>query len=197
VRRWLAAAALLLALAGLAAGCSIPTQSDPNSIPASKVPSHLLDPHLPTTTTTQPKSLVAVQVYFINSLTQLLQSEQRYVPFPAPLASVINQLLQGPAADETPGVRTAIPNDVTLNSVDTAPGNVVVVNLNSAFLQTIGTDAELAVGQIVATVAAAKGTGTGVVFEIDGQRVPVLIANGTEVSGPVYLIQFLSSSSPA
>ena len=74
---------------------------------------------------------------------------------------------------------------------------VVVVNMNSAFGQITGTDLSLAVGQIVATVAAAKGTGTGVVFEIDGQRTAVPIANGTEVSGPVYLIQFLSSSSPA
>jgi len=196
VRR-LAAAALLLALAGVATGCSIPTQGDPSSIPASKVPSNLLDPHLPTTTTTQPKSLVSVQVYFINASTQQLQSEQRYVASPAPLASVITAMLQGPAADETPGVYTAIPSDVAVNSANTAPGNIVVVNMNSAFGQITGTDLSLAVGQIVATVAAAKGTGTGVVFEIDGQRTAVPIANGTEVSGPVYLIQFLSSSSPA
>jgi len=197
VRRRPAAAVLLVVLAGIATGCSIPTQSDPNSIPASKVPSHLLDPQLPTTTTTQPKSLVSVQVYFINSSTQLLQAEQRYVASPAPLASVITAMLQGPAADETPGVYTAIPSDVAVNSANTAPGNIVVVNMNSAFGQITGTDLSLAVGQIVATVAAAKGTGTGVVFEIDGQRTAVPIANGTEVSGPVYLIQFLSSSSPA
>jgi hypothetical protein len=197
VRRRLAAAALLLALAGVAAGCSIPTQNDPSSIPASKVPSNLLDPHLPTTTTTQPKSLVSVQVYFINASTQQLQSEQRYIASPAPLASVITALLQGPAADETPGVYTAIPSDVVVNSANTAPGNVVVVNMNSAFGQITGTDAELAVGQIVATVAAAKGNGTGVVFEIDGQRVPVPIANGSEVNGPVYLIQFLGTPPPA
>ena len=195
--RRLAAAALLLALAGVATGCSIPTQGDPSSIPASKVPSNLLDPHLPTTTTTQPKSLVSVQVYFINSSTQLLQAEQRYVASPAPLASVITAMLQGPAADETPGVYTAIPSDVVVNSANTAPGNVVVVNMNSAFGQITGTDAELAVGQIVATVAAAKGNGTGVVFEIDGQRVPVPIANGSEVNGPVYLIQFLGTPPPA
>jgi spore germination protein GerM len=195
VRRW-PAAALLLALAGVATGCSIPTQSDPSSIPASKVPSHLLDPHLPTTTTTQPKALVSVQVYFINSSTQQLQSEQRYVASPAPLASVITAMLQGTAADET-DVYTAIPSDVAVLSANTEPGNVVVVNMNSAFGQITGTDAELAVGQIVATVAAAKGNGTGVIFEIDGQRAAVPIANGSEVNGPVYVIQFLGVPSPA
>jgi len=106
-------------------------------------------------------------------------------------------LLLGPAADETPGVYTAIPNDVAVNSANTEPGNIVVVNMNTAFGQITGTDAELAVGQIVATVAAAKGNGTGVVFEIDGQRVPVPIANGSEVNGPVYLIQFLGTPPPA
>ena len=201
--RRLAAAALLLALAGVATGCSIPTQGDPSSIPASKVPSNLLDPHLPTTTTTQPKSLVSVQVYFINASTQQLQSEQRYVASPAPLASVITALLQGPAADETPGVYTAIPSDVVVNSANTAPGNVVVVNMNSAFGQITGTDAELAVGQIVATVAneigfsSNNGLGPGVIFEIDGQRTSVPVATGSEVNGPVYLIQYLGTPGPA
>jgi spore germination protein GerM len=89
-------------------------------------------------------------------------------------------------------VQTAIPTDVSVLSTNTAPGNVVVVNMNNAFGQITGVDAELAVGQIVATVAAASGLGTGVVFEIEGQRIPVPIANGlSEVNGPVYLIQFL------
>ena len=52
----------------------------------------------------------------------------------------------------------------------TAAGNIVTVNMNSAFGEITGTDTELAVGQIVATVAAENGNGTGVLFEIDGQR---------------------------
>ena len=67
--------ASLLAVAGLAvvAGCAIPTQSAPSTIAPSKVPFNLLDPHLPTTTTTQPKpsSLVPVKVFFLNSSNQL------------------------------------------------------------------------------------------------------------------------------
>lgn len=188
----LAAVAMLAALGAAASACSIPTQGDPSSIPASKVPFNLLDPHPPTTTTTQPKALVSVQVFFINASTQQLQAEQRYVASPAPLTSIITAMLGGPAENEN-DVYTAIPSDVSVLSTNTAPGNVIIVNMNNAFVQITGVDAQLAVGQIVATVATANGLdkNTGVVFEIDGQRTPVPIANGSEVNGPVYLIQFL------
>jgi hypothetical protein len=36
-----------------------------------------------------------------------------------------------------------------------------------------------------------EGDSTGVLFEIEGQRTSVPIANGSQVSGPVYLIDFL------
>ena len=67
--------------------------------------------------------------------------------------------------------------------------------MNSAFGEFTGTDTELAVGQIVATVAAENGNSTGVLFEIDGQRTSVPVANGSEVAGPVYVIDFLTAPS--
>ena len=73
----------------------------------------------------------------------------------------------------------------------TTAGNIVTVNMNSAFDEINGTDTELAVGQIVATVAAANGNGTGMLFQIEGQRTSVPVANGSEVAGPVYVIDFL------
>jgi len=42
----------------------------------------------------------------------------------------------------------------------------------------------------VATVAAETGAGTGVLFEIEGQHTSVPVANGSEVAGPVYLLDF-------
>ena len=74
----------------------------------------------------------------------------------------------------------------------TSQGGVVTVNMNTDFGQITGTSTELAVAQIVATVAAENGLGTGVIFEIEGQRTSVPIANGSQVAGPVYLIEFLS-----
>ena len=42
--------------------------------------------------------------------------------------------------------------------------------MNTAFGQITGNNTELAVAQIVATVATENGLATGVIFEIDGQR---------------------------
>jgi len=194
-RRLVALAVLVTAFA--AAGCSIPTQSAPSTVAPSKVPFNLLDPHPSTTTTTQPKapSYVSVKVFFINGATQQLQAEPRYVQPPAPLTSILTAMLQGPtSAEMASGVFTAIPSNVTVLTAATTAPNVVTVNMNQAFSQIQGTNTELSVAQVVATVAAENGLGTGVIFEIDGQRTSVPIANASLVAGPVYLIQFLSAA---
>ena len=73
----------------------------------------------------------------------------------------------------------------------TAQAGIVTVNMNAAFGAITGTNIELAVGQVVATVGAENGPTTGVLFEIDGQRISVPIANGSQVNSPVYLYDFL------
>jgi hypothetical protein len=192
-RRLALSGVLLAAVAFLAAGCAIPTQSAPSAVAPSKVPFDLLDPHLPTTTTTLPKpsSLVPVKVFFLNSSSQLT-SAQRVVAAPAPLTAIITSMLAGPTRTETgQGISTAIPSNVAVISTTAAAG-IVTVNMNAAFGAITGSSIELAVAQIVATVATQVGLNTGVVFEIEGQRTSVPIANGSQVSEPVYLIEFLS-----
>jgi spore germination protein GerM len=194
VRRRGAVPALLL-VAFVAAGCAIPTQSAPSTMGPSKVPFNLLNPHLPTTTTTQPKpsSLVPVKVFFLNSTNQL-EPVQRVVAAPAPLTAIITSMLAGPGVAETrQGISTAIPSDVDVIST-TTQGNIVTVNMNDAFAQITGNSIELAVAQIVATVANENGPTTGVLFEIDGQLVSVPIANGSQVADPVYLVEFLPAA---
>jgi spore germination protein GerM len=176
----------------VAAGCAIPTQGSPSTMAPSKVPFNLLDPHLPTTTTTLPKptSLVPVKVFFLNAGNELT-SAQRVVAAPAPLAAVITSMLAGPTkAETTQGLTTAIPSNVSVLST-TAQAGIVTVNMNAAFGAITGTNIELAVGQVVATVGAENGPTTGVLFEIDGQRISVPIANGSQVNSPVYLYDFL------
>ncbi len=184
----------LCAIAVVAAGCSIPTQSGPVAISSSHVPFGLLNPQPATTTTTQPKpsSLVPVMIYLL-SPTQQLQAVQRVVETPASLTSVITSMLAGPtSAESASGLTTAIPNSVVVESAATTPGgSSITVDFNTAFSQIIGTSAELAVAQVVATIAAQNGLGTGVIFEIDGQRTSVPIASGASVAGPVYLLQFV------
>jgi spore germination protein GerM len=183
-----------LALLGLVtAGCAIPTESGPSGIAPSHVPFNLLSPVLPTTTTTQPRasSLVPVKIYLLASSGQLTGVD-RVVQSPAPLASVITALLAGPSSSEVDNhMSTAIPNNVTVLSATPSAQGVVTVNFNDAFGLITGTAAEQAVSQVVATVATQVGLGTGVIFEISGQRTSVPIASGAQVPGPVYLLQFI------
>jgi hypothetical protein len=187
-RRILALVALPLAVAA----CAVPTQNGPSTIAPSHVPFNLLNPTPPTTSTTQPNpsSLVPVKIYYL-SPTQQLQSVNRVVVLPAALTSVISALVAGPTSSETSnGITTAIPNNVMVLTA-VAQGSMVTVNFNDAFGQITGTSTELAVSQVVATIAAQNGLSTGVIFEIDGQRTSVPIASGAQVPGPVYLLQFV------
>jgi spore germination protein GerM len=192
-RRAVLGALALVALLG--AACSIPTQGSPVSIAPSKVPFSLLNPNPPTTTTTLPKSLVPVKVFFLNSnANNQLTPADRVVASPALLSAILDDLIAGPSSSEQNiGLTTAIPNNVAVLSA-TANGNIVTVNFNSAFGSFIGTATEEAVAQVVSTVANANGFGTGVIFEIDGVRTSVPIANGSQEPGPVYVLQFLSGA---
>jgi hypothetical protein len=192
-RRRVAIGVLLVGL--LAAGCAIPTESGPRTIAPDHVPFNLLSPYRPTTTTTQPSlsSLVPVKVFFL-APDQDLQSVERVVISPAPMIAVIGALLAGPTSSEAAkGSTTDIPDNVHVLSVSTQ-GNVVTVNFNDAFALITGEATELAVSQVVATVAAQDGLSTGVDFEINGQPTSVPIASGAEVPGPVYLLQFIPGS---
>jgi len=192
-RRHSPAAAACALLAVLATACAIPTQQGPSTIAPNKVPFDLLSPVPPAaTTTTQPKpsSYVPVKVYLLNA-NQDLEPVDRVVVSPAPLQSVLNALLAGPtSSDAHKGISTAIPDDVDVLSA-LQVGSLITVNFNNAFAEISGTNSELAVAQVVATVAAQDGANVGVIFEIAGQRTSVPIASGAEVPGPVYLLQFV------
>jgi spore germination protein GerM len=137
---------------------------------------------------------VTVKVFYLNSkANDQLQPVVRYVSSPAPLISIINALLAGPSSgDSAAGLTTALPTDVAVLSAAATAPNVVTVNFNDAFGQITGTATEQAVAQVVATVANETGATTGVTFEIEGQHTSVPVANGSQVAGPVYLLDFLN-----
>ena len=195
-RRGAVCAALLVGGLALAA-CGIPTQQAPSSISSSHVPVGLTNPG-GGTPPTQPKAKSEVQVTI-----SLLDSDNalapvyRYVQVPAPLDAILTAMLGGPTQnEENDGLYTAIPSDVAVLSVPPSQGSVVTVNFNDAFGEITGSDAGLAVAQVVATVVAWKGKpGTSVLFEIDGQPNSVPTSSGAQVSGPVFLWQVIPTSS--
>jgi Sporulation and spore germination len=184
-----------IVIAGLViAGCAIPTQGTPSAIPASHVPSGLLNPQLPTTTTTQPKAAVQVKIFLLGPNRRLVE-ETRVAPVPAPLKLVVIQLLGGPLQkEEREGISTAIPSSVHLISA-TLSNNppLATVNFNQAFGEITGSSTELAVAQVVFTVVTASTLDTGVIFQIDGQTISVPMAGGGQVPSPVYLSQYLAN----
>jgi spore germination protein GerM len=183
--------ALLVVLGLAGAGCGIPTQQGPNTILPNQVPFGLLSSEPPSTTTTQPRlsSLVPVKIYLLTR-DQQLTAVERYVFSPAPLNSVLAALVSGPtASDSSSGLTSAVPSDVTILGAQLV-GSSVTVNLSSSYSSVTGASAEQAAAQIVATVVAQDGLGTGVLFEIDGQHINVQVASGAMVPGPVYLLQF-------
>ena len=186
--------ALLVGVAFLAAGCAIPTQSAPSTMPPSKVPFDLLDPHLPTTTTTQPKpsSLVPVKVFFLNATSQLT-SAPRVVAAPAPLTAIITSMLAGPTRTETTsqGLTTAIPSNVAVISATHLGGHrhrehERRLRLDHREQHRTGGGADRRHRH-----RRRRGTTPGVVFEVEGERTSVPIANGSQVNGPVYILEFL------
>jgi hypothetical protein len=187
-----------LVIAGLAvAGCAIPTQSVPSAIPPGHVPFGLLNHQLPTTTTTQTAS-VPVKIFLVDASHRLV-GVTRVVQIPAPLKSVIIQLLGGPSQkDQSAHISTAIPKSVTVISATlTKNPPIATVNFNQSFGGILGSATELAVAQVVFTVVSQTSLSTGVVFEIGGESISVTVASGAQESGPVFLSQFLANAPAA
>jgi hypothetical protein len=184
-----------IVIAGLLiAGCAIPTQGTPSAIPPSRVPFGLLNHQLPTTTTTQPKAAAQVKIFLLGSNRRLVE-ETRVAQVPAPLKSVIIQLLGGPLQkEESERISTAIPSSVHVISATLSKNPpLATVNFNQAFGEITGSSTELAVAQVVFTVVTASTLDTGVIFQIDGQTISVPMAGGGQVPSPVYLSQYLAN----
>ena len=73
----------------------------------------------------------------------------------------------------------------------------MTVNINAAFGEITGNNTELAVARSSPPSPPRTGSAPGSLFEIDGQRTSVPIANGSQVNAPVYLFDFLSAARPA
>jgi len=177
------------------AACGVPV-SAPKPIDHDQVPFALLSPTPPTTTsTTSPsKALVPVSIWLIAANQEPVRVA-RAVPVPATLQAVIEALVGGPSAqDVAAGYSTALPSSLRVLSATTSTSagqSVAVVDFGSGFGLISGSEQVQAVSQVVFTVATYESLTTGVLFEIDGAPIPVPLASGAVVPGPVYAYQFV------
>jgi Sporulation and spore germination len=199
--RRVAAALGLAALVGvLAAGCGIPTNSGPQAIAKSNVPSHLLNPTSPSTSTTlnPPPVGVTEQIFLVDPTLHLVAKNRNIAP-PASLSQVLNALLLGPtAAESLAGIQSFVSGSTSQGSsssnrvVATVADGVATINFVVNPVQVVGsTQPLLAIAQIVYTATGQPGVNS-VLIEIAGLPIDVPTApDGALVSTPVTKAQYL------
>lgn len=195
MRRRLAALAGVMALAcgGVAlAACGIPTEATARAL--SNVPAKVNEPLPVTSTTALPTQAgdVTLTVFFISTDAYLV-AEPRYVKPPASVATAIETLLAGPTTHElyTEGLTSALASDIKLLHTYRV-GTVATVNFTTHFGSLSGNQEVLGVAQVVFTVAGALQPSIGVLFEINGDPIPVPVASGGLTSSPVHESDYAS-----
>lgn len=181
-RRASSLAATGVVLTGLAvvAGCGVPVDHGPTVLSKRSVPFGLLAQSAPATTSPpSAPSTVSTQIFLISSSGQLV-AVTRELPFGAPLAIVLDVLVDGPTdAEAVSGLQSAVPSQTQVLGA-TVSGTIATVDLSGAFTELVGQPQIEAVAQIVFTATGISGI-TEVDFELDGQQVEVPTATGVDV----------------
>ena len=184
-RRGLAVLALVVATAA----CGIPTNGGPTAIAKSNVPSNLLSPASPTTSSsTVPPDVAVPGLIFLAASTGTVAPVSRFITvnttLNATLTELLAALLVGPTPTESAaGLESFLSGEKTKVTAKVA-GGVATVDFTANPIPLVGATQTLAIAQVVFTVTAQPGV-TGVVFQIAGVPLDVPTASGATVSGPV------------
>lgn len=163
MRRWLTVFVLVLL-----AGCGIPVDDAPEAFILPEVGPAVDD--LPTT-----GELAAVPLYLVGG--EGLVRVTRDLPDPIEADVLIGSLLSGVTEPEDrSGLSSSIPSGTELLGLEVAD-RVATVDLSADFASVGGQQEILAIAQIVLTLTELDGI-DGVVFELDGVRTDVPIADG-------------------
>ena len=190
---------LALLIGGLTAACGIPVSSGPKAIAKGDIPSHLLTPTSPSTSTTlNPPVGVTEQIFLVDPTLHLIARNRNIAP-PANLSQVLNALVLGPTTGESSvGIQSFVTGSVNQGSsstnrvVATVTNGLATVDFATSPVQVVGsTQTLLAIAQIVFTATGQPGV-TSVLFQIAGQPIDVPTApDGALVSTPVTRFQYL------
>lgn len=150
VRRAPTAVAAILAAVVIAGSCALPTDDSARSIQNDDV-QEVMHPTSTTSTTAPVGQSRARTLFFIDDDTDVLQEVERQVGLDAGTTDVLNMLSQNP---ETAGLRTAVPQDLTIvgAQLDPASGTLTIeLDQDFASLALTGNELFRAVAQIVVT----------------------------------------------
>ena len=166
-------AVVVAVLALLTAGCGVTTQSSPQALDNSTVPT-VAPP-------TGPTAHIA-DIYLVKG--QKLIPAQRLIADPTTLERILQSLLSGPTSIESgSGLRSALPSTVLLRGV-TVQGDTAHLDLSEGLTGIDTGDQAYAIAQLVYTTTTWRGI-TRMQLMVEGQQVQVPRADGTLTEGPV------------
>ncbi len=164
----------------LLAACGVPTHQKASKVDGKDVPFGLLDQNSGSTTANG--SGEEVSVYFAKD-GRLVASSRRIEP-PVTPERLLDVLNKGPTkSDITAGLRSALPESTSFDSVSVDRGTVRV-DLARPFTALSSTDQTLALAQLVYTLTGRPGIGS-VRFTLQGATTEVPRANGSLTSNRV------------
>ena len=170
--------AVALGLASVA-GCGLPVDSSPQSIPSQEIPLALI-----ATNTTQPPNPIVhgelqVPIYLISPDGTQLVVRDAYVHPPITPQKILDALQQGPTAEDyDAGIQSAIPPTSDLISGGIADG-LMTVDLDSSYQSLLPDQQADYFAQIVATLSCIPDVTKGVNFYYDNNAVEPVVGNGS------------------
>ena len=165
------------------AGCGVTTQTSARTTEPGDVPFGLAEEDRQTAPdTVLPPAGSAAEVYFLDAGGRLVVAAREVGSERPDL--VVAALLAGPtSAEADAGVRTALPDQGAVRSVEVT-GGVAVVDLAASFVDLDGEAQRSALAQLVYTLTARPGIGR-VSFTLEEQPVEILRGDGTLTTGSV------------
>jgi hypothetical protein len=177
------AAFLAAGLLCLLAGCGVPADRAPRSIPDKEVPFGLLATS--TTASSRPAPTTRAVVFLVDG--DRLAAVRRQVPAPATPDALLAMVAAGPTPPEAAaGLRTAMVTGVRLSQV---AAGTATVRLEGDFVAAELREQILALAQLVYTVTELPGV-HGVQFAFDGQPAEIPTAQGRLKVGAVSRADF-------
>ena len=186
------ALAVIVGVALVASACGVPSHDTAEKTNPKDVPFGLLDEN----SGVDPNDQFGDRdvVVFLAKNGRLIRAERKLAP-PVTLERMLSQLAQGPTrAEVADGIRSALPDDETFQSV-ALTGGTATVDLGQPFTALSGSDQLLALAQIVWSLTSRPGIGQ-VQFTLNGAAIDIPRANGSLTPSPVSRDDYLPLAPP-